>query len=138
MPPGWTRATKTGSGTSTLSGTASFTGPTTVTEGALALANARSLGDMAEVHLAAGATLDLNFDGEMHLGTLYLDGKLQPAGKHGASNAPNPRLPVQPPALATGFTPKDVLGVRRFLPGGNIWLALPGDVPSLGVKCNHR
>ena len=82
-----TAVTKYGTGTWTLSGTNSYTGPTTVTQGTLSLANARSLGDKTDVHLSEGAMLDLSFKGEMRIGALYLDGKLQPAGSYGAANA---------------------------------------------------
>ncbi|MCX6880280.1 MAG: autotransporter-associated beta strand repeat-containing protein [Verrucomicrobia bacterium] len=80
--------TKTGTGTWALSGVNSYTGPTTVTQGTLSLTNTRSLGGKADVYISEGATLDLNFEGEMRIGMLYLDGKPQPPGKHGAANAP--------------------------------------------------
>jgi autotransporter-associated beta strand protein len=83
-----TSIAKSGSGTWTLSGVNSYTGPAKITQGTLSLANARSLGDKCEVHISAGATLDLNFEGEMRVGMLYLDGKPQPPGKHGAASAP--------------------------------------------------
>jgi autotransporter-associated beta strand protein len=83
-----TAVTKSGTGTWTLSGTNSYNGRTTVTKGTLSLANARSLGDKTEVHISDGATLALNFGGEVRVRNLYLDGKLQPAGTYGAANAP--------------------------------------------------
>ena len=83
-----TAVTKSGSGTWTLSGTNSYTGPTTVTAGTLALATARSLGAMTDVTLASGATLALNFTGEMRVGKLIIDGKPQPAGSYNAANTP--------------------------------------------------
>ncbi|MCX6872846.1 MAG: autotransporter-associated beta strand repeat-containing protein [Verrucomicrobia bacterium] len=83
-----TSLTKSGTGTWTLSGTNTYTGPTTVTKGTLQLTNARGLGDKTEVSVADGATLALNFKGEMHISKLTLDGKLQPAGTFSAATAP--------------------------------------------------
>jgi autotransporter-associated beta strand protein len=83
-----TSLTKSGKGTWALSGTNSYTGPTTVKQGTLSLANARSLSDKTEVSLSEGAMLDLNFQGEMRISKLYFDGKLQPAGTYSAENAP--------------------------------------------------
>ena len=84
-----TTLTKTGTGTWTLSGTNTYTGPTTVAEGTLSLATSRSLGDKTDIYVSKGATLDLNFTGEMRIRKLYLDGKLQPAGTYNTENAPN-------------------------------------------------
>ncbi|MEI6607624.1 MAG: autotransporter-associated beta strand repeat-containing protein [Verrucomicrobiota bacterium] len=84
----FTSLSKSGSGTWTLSGKNAYTGPTTVTQGTLALTNALGLGDKTEVTVADGATLELNFTGEMHLGKLTLDGKLQPAGTYSATTSP--------------------------------------------------
>jgi len=83
-----TTVTKSGTGTWTLSGTNSYTGPTRVIKGTLAIANAHSLGDKTDVHISEGAMLDLSFKGEMRIGKLYIDGKLQPAGTYSAENAP--------------------------------------------------
>jgi len=83
-----TAVTKSGSGTWTLSGTNSYTGPTTVTAGTLALATARSLGEKTEVTVSNGATLALNFKGEMRAAKLMLDGKAQPAGAYSAATSP--------------------------------------------------
>jgi autotransporter-associated beta strand protein len=84
-----TALAKSGAGTWTLSGANSYTGPTKVAKGTLSLASASSLGANTDVHISNGATLDLNFSGEMRIGKLYLDGKLQPAGTYSAENAPN-------------------------------------------------
>jgi autotransporter-associated beta strand protein len=84
----FTSLTKSGTGTWVLSGKNTYTGPTTVTKGTLSFTNAKGLGDKTEVHLADGATLDLNFTGEMRIGKLYLDEKLQPAGSYNAVNTP--------------------------------------------------
>jgi autotransporter-associated beta strand protein len=80
--------TKTGTGTWTLSGTNSYTGPTKVIAGTLVLTNDRGLGDKTEVDIAEGATLALNFEGEMCVSKLSLDGKLQPAGTYSAASSP--------------------------------------------------
>jgi len=84
-----TAVTKSGTGTWTLSGTNSYTGPTKVIKGTLSLANARSLGDTTDVYISDGATLELNFQGQIRVRKLYLDGKLQPAGNYSTANAPN-------------------------------------------------
>ncbi|MEI6606285.1 MAG: autotransporter-associated beta strand repeat-containing protein [Verrucomicrobiota bacterium] len=83
-----TGITKAGSGSWTLSGTNNYSGPTTVTTGTLALATARSLGEKTEVTVANGATLALNFKGEMRVAKLILDGKPQPAGSYSAATTP--------------------------------------------------
>ena len=83
-----TSLVKSGKGTWTLSGANSYTGQTKVIEGTLSLANVRSLGDKTDVYISDGATLELNFKGEMHISKLYLDGQLQPSGKYDAKNAP--------------------------------------------------
>ena len=83
-----TSLTKSGSGTWTLSGNNSYTGPTNVIKGTLSLANARSLGDKTEVSISDGATLGLNFKGEMRVGKLTLGDKSQPPGTYSAANAP--------------------------------------------------
>ncbi|MEI7956521.1 MAG: autotransporter-associated beta strand repeat-containing protein, partial [Verrucomicrobiota bacterium] len=83
-----TSLTKSGSGTWTLSGKNTYTGPTTVKQGTLSVTNAQGLGDKTDVLVADGAMLELNFRGEMHIGKLSLDGKLQPAGTYSAASTP--------------------------------------------------
>ena len=83
-----TEVTKSGTGAWTLSGVNKYTGPTTVKQGTLCIAKATGLGDQTDVHISAGAMLELGFAGEMHVGKLYLDGKLQPAGTYNAGNTP--------------------------------------------------
>ena len=83
-----TSLTKSGTGTWTLSGKNSYTGPTTVTQGTLSFTNAQGLGGKTEVSVADGATLALNFKGEMRITKLTLDGKPQPAGIYSAATAP--------------------------------------------------
>ncbi|MEN9574821.1 MAG: hypothetical protein RL514_2676 [Verrucomicrobiota bacterium] len=96
-----TTVIKFGSGQWTLSGTNTYTGPTTVTQGTLALAHARSLSADSEVSIARGAELELTFKGQMSLRKLTLAGMLQPPGIYTATNAPgflkgNGTLAVQP------------------------------------------
>ncbi len=59
-----------------------------MTQGTLSLANARSLGTNTEVSIAAGATLELNFKGQISVRQLTLDGKPQPPGSYTAATAP--------------------------------------------------
>jgi len=82
-----TAITKAGSGTWVLSGSNNYSGPTMVTNGTLVLATTHSLSPQSEVHITTGATLELNFTGELHVAKLYLDNKLQPAGSYSNSNA---------------------------------------------------
>ena len=83
-----TTVIKSGSGWWTLSGTNSYTGPTTVNQGTLSLAHARSLSADSEVSIARGAELELKFKGQMSLRKLTLAGRLQPPGIYTATNAP--------------------------------------------------
>jgi autotransporter-associated beta strand protein len=83
-----TSLTKSGTGTWTLSGINTYTGPTTVTMGTLSFTNAKGLSEKADVSVADGATLALNFKGEMPISKLTLDGKLQPAGTYSAATTP--------------------------------------------------
>jgi autotransporter-associated beta strand protein len=83
-----TAVNKAGSGTWKLSGANSYSGPTTVTAGTLALATARSLGGKTDVTVSNGATLALDFKGEMPIGKLIIDGKPQPAGTYSAATSP--------------------------------------------------
>lgn len=96
-----TAVTKSGTGRWTLSGTNSYTGPTTVAQGTLSLAHARSLGPNTEVAIADGATLELNFKSQINVRKLTLGGKPQPPGSYTAIRAPsflkgNGTLAVQP------------------------------------------
>jgi len=83
-----TAVTKSGTGTWTLSGANTYSGKTTVKQGTLSIASAKSLGDKTDVYISEGAMLELNFKGEMKIGKLYLDGKPQPAGTYSATTAP--------------------------------------------------
>ncbi|MCY2996338.1 MAG: autotransporter-associated beta strand repeat-containing protein [Planctomycetota bacterium] len=82
-----TAISKSGTGKWTLSGANTFTGPTTVKQGILAIATERSLGANPEITIASGATLELNFKGQMNIRTLTLDGKPQPPGVYSSANA---------------------------------------------------
>ena len=79
-----TSVIKSGAGIWVLSGTNTYTGPTTVKQGMLQIASKLGLGDKTDVYLCEGATLSLAFNGEMRIGKLYIDGKLQPPGTYGA------------------------------------------------------
>ena len=79
---------KSGTGTWTLSGKNSYTGPTTVKQGTLSFTNAQGMGEKTEVSVADGATLALNFKGEMCITQLTLDGKPQPAGIYSTATTP--------------------------------------------------
>lgn len=83
-----TAVTKSGAGAWTLSGVNSFTGPTKVDQGTLSIAQARSLPANAEITVADGATLELNFTGSVSVKSLTLGGKTQPFGRYDATCAP--------------------------------------------------
>ncbi|MEJ6644611.1 MAG: autotransporter-associated beta strand repeat-containing protein [Akkermansiaceae bacterium] len=100
-----TSLTKAGPGTWTLSGTNTYTGPTKVIQGTLSLANARSLGEEAEIAVSEGAMLEANFAGEMRVGKLNFDGMPQPAGTYDAKSAP--RFIKGSGVLKNSATPKE-------------------------------
>jgi autotransporter-associated beta strand protein len=83
-----TSLTKAGSGAWTLSGTNTHTGPTMVKQGTLRIADGKCLGNEANVQIAQGAKLELDFNGEIAVAKLTLEGKSQPAGKYSAANFP--------------------------------------------------
>jgi autotransporter-associated beta strand protein len=81
---------KTGIGTQILSGTNTYSGNTTVNAGTLRLGNGTdnsNLADSADVFVAAGATLDLDFTGTDTIDELWLDGVAQAPGIYGAGNS---------------------------------------------------
>jgi len=82
-----TAVTKSGAGMWTLSGVNTYTGPTSVNQGTLVVAQARSLPANAEVSIAGGATLELNFKGQVNIKKLTLDGKPQLPGVYEATSA---------------------------------------------------
>ena len=79
---------KSGTGKWVLSGTNIYTGQTTVTQGTLALAHARSLSAGTELTIAGGATVGLEFKGQLSIRKLALAGKPQPPGPCDATRAP--------------------------------------------------
>jgi autotransporter-associated beta strand protein len=83
-----TSLTKSGTGTWILSGANTFTGPTRLTQGTLAITNAQGLSAETEVAISEGATLHLDFKGEMRIAKLSIAGKPQPPGTYGANSAP--------------------------------------------------
>jgi autotransporter-associated beta strand protein len=83
-----TSLTKSGTGTWILSGANTFTGPTRLTQGTLAITNAQGLSAQTEVDISEGATLHLDFKGEMRIGKLSIGGKPQPPGTYDAKSAP--------------------------------------------------
>ncbi|MFQ3243085.1 MAG: autotransporter-associated beta strand protein, partial [Lentimonas sp.] len=82
--------TKTGAGTLTLSATNSYTGATTVSAGILSLGNGTNntaLNDAADMIVASGAMLNLNYTGTDTIDELSLGGALQTPGIWGASGS---------------------------------------------------
>ena len=80
---------KTGSGTQTLSGTTSYGGSTTVEAGTLRLGNGTSptnLADAADVIVAAGAMLHLDYSGTDRIGGLRVDGDALSPGVYSSSS----------------------------------------------------
>jgi autotransporter-associated beta strand protein len=80
---------KTGSGTQTLSGTTSYGGSTTVEAGTLRLGNGTSptnLADSADVIVAAGAMLHLDYSGTDRIGGLRVDGDALSPGVYSSSS----------------------------------------------------
>lgn len=71
-----------------LSGTNAFTGPTVVQQGTLALGSERSLEPKTSVRISSGATVELNFKGQLNIRSLSFDEKAQPPGTYSAVNAP--------------------------------------------------
>ncbi|MCB1130576.1 MAG: autotransporter-associated beta strand repeat-containing protein, partial [Verrucomicrobiae bacterium] len=83
--------TKTTGGTVTLSGQNTYSGTTTVDAGVLILGdgtNPTNLSDSAEVSIASGAKIDLNFSGTDVIGFLTLDGLDAGTGYFDAASDP--------------------------------------------------
>ena len=82
---------KQGAGTAVLSSTSTYTGHTTVLAGTLRLGNGSqnsSLADTADVIIASGATLDLNFSGTDTIHGLIVAGVPKPPGVYSSGNSP--------------------------------------------------
>ena len=78
---------KAGAGTLTLSGVNSYTGNTTVNQGTLSLGDGTTntaLVDTADVTVAAGCTLNLNYNGTDTIDELWLGGVQRSPGIYGA------------------------------------------------------
>ena len=86
--------TKSGSGRVSLTAANTYNGTTTVSEGILSLGNGTentTLADTADVSIASGATLNLNYNGTDTIDELIINGQKRIAGVWGsvASGAPN-------------------------------------------------
>jgi len=82
---------KNGLGTLSLNASNSYTGHTTVNAGTLRLGNESqnsSLADTADVIIASGATLDLNFSGTDTIHGLIVAGVPKPPGVYSSANSP--------------------------------------------------
>ena len=86
--PGSGGLVKSGTGTWTLNQANTYTGNTTVQAGTLRLVHA-SLADACTVSIAAGARLDLAYDGTDDIACLLLGGRKMPAGTYSAASHPN-------------------------------------------------
>jgi autotransporter-associated beta strand protein len=75
--------TKNGAGTLALTGANSYLGDTTVLAGSLSVKNP-NLADAAGVYISGSASLDLNFNGDDVVRSLYFNGVAQPDGIWGA------------------------------------------------------
>ena len=75
--------TKTGAGALALTGANTYGGDTNVEAGSLSIGTA-FLANSADVRLATGATLNLNFAGTDVIDSLFIDGASQPLGTWGA------------------------------------------------------
>ncbi|MCX6855567.1 MAG: cadherin-like beta sandwich domain-containing protein [Verrucomicrobia bacterium] len=74
---------KTGTGTLSLIGPRSYSGDTTVSAGTFSLSSS-GFADSADIALASGATLDLNFTGTDTVDELYINGVRQARGTWGS------------------------------------------------------
>ena len=100
---------KSGAGTLTLSGSTSYTGNTTVSAGTLSLGNgttSTNLPDGANLDIALGTIINLNFSGTDVVGKLIIDGVNLPAGVYDGSLA----TPLAYRSYFTGTGSLTVLG----------------------------
>ena len=77
---------KNGQGTWVLSGHNTYSGPTRVLQGRLTLPGPQSLGEETELHLSSGGIVSLDFEGNVTIEALYVDGERQAAGTYGSAN----------------------------------------------------
>ncbi len=113
--------TKSGAGALELGGTNSYSDATTVQEGTLRL-DTPMLADAADVYLAIGATLNLNFtDVPDIIGSLFIDGISRPTGIWGAVGS------------GAQFTSPLITGPGRLHITKFVASPLPGDYNQNGV-----
>ncbi|MBN2217352.1 MAG: autotransporter-associated beta strand repeat-containing protein [Pirellulales bacterium] len=80
--------TKLGEGTLTLTSSGhSYTGDTVVSAGTLSTTDAAMMDDGADLWIAMGAVMDLDFTGTDTIGKLYLNGSAQATGTWGATGS---------------------------------------------------
>jgi autotransporter-associated beta strand protein len=116
--------TKTGNGTWTLTGANSYIGTTTVHGGTLSLGNGSAntnLADTANLILAAGATLHLNYSGTDTVNALTVGGVAKPPGIYSSSNSNFITGPGTLTVLNTQVSDYDAWSSSAALAGG------PGD-----------
>jgi autotransporter-associated beta strand protein len=116
---GGVNITKSGAGTMALTGSNTYTGNTTVEEGVLSLGNGTlntNLADSAQVAIASGAKIDLNFTGTDVIGSLMLNGSDAGTGVFNASTHP---------AYFTGTGKLFILG--SIADGTGTWSATSND-----------
>ena len=83
------RLTKIGTGTLTLTATNTYSGATVVSNGFLRLTHTQVLAVSNEVHIAAGAKINLDFEGVQTIRRLYINGELMTVNMpYGESNRP--------------------------------------------------
>ncbi|GAA5121098.1 autotransporter-associated beta strand repeat-containing protein [Luteolibacter yonseiensis] len=106
--------TKEGPGILVFSGNNNYSGATTVNGGTLRITNP-VLNNTAAVAIAAGAVLDLPYSGTDLVGSLTLDGEVQPNGVYGAigSGAAHPVAFI----TGTGFLQVGLPGFSGFMDG---------------------
>ncbi len=72
-----------GSGTTIVPAATNYTGDTSILAGTLSIQNP-FLSNAADIHIADGATFDLNFNGTDVISSLFIDGNSKLVGTHGA------------------------------------------------------
>jgi autotransporter-associated beta strand protein len=79
---------KTGTGKWTLSGSNTCTGPITISLGTLCADGAPGPGAKPDTAIPTGSSLELNFNGQVIVSKLTLDGKPQAPGYYSATSTP--------------------------------------------------